>query len=281
MTLDEWLRTHPFLGPLARFLGRVDAALAGIESRAPGQPDWDACVADQAAGIPLLRSPGAAVELEPAGSIALALIDELAAGPADDKLAADARVLGAELQREPGTAQRIVDWLFGEADLAPSSPGLLRYLGWAALARHLRPLLEAFARRRDDDRWLRGYCPACGSAPAMAQLVGVDPERKRLLACGCCGSRWRYQRTACPFCESDAQRLGIVAIQGEGGLRIDYCAACKGYLKTYDGEGQEAVLLGDWTSLHLDVIAHDRGLERMAASLYDLEPVLQQAPPPA
>jgi FdhE protein len=59
-------------------------------------------------------------------------------------------------------------------------------------------------------------------------------------------------------------------VEGEGGLRIDYCEACRGYLKTYDGEGSENVLLADWTSLHLDVIACDRGLKRLAASLYTL-----------
>ena len=46
---------------------------------------------------------------------------------------------------------------------------------------------------------------------------------------------------------------------------------CSGYLKTYDGEGSESVLLADWASLHLDVIARDRGLKRLAASLYDLD----------
>jgi FdhE protein len=59
-------------------------------------------------------------------------------------------------------------------------------------------------------------------------------------------------------------------VQGEAGLRIDYCEACKGYLKTYDGQGDEAVKLLDWTSIHLDLMARDRGLERMAASLYQL-----------
>jgi hypothetical protein len=30
------------------------------------------------------------------------------------------------------------------------------------------------------------------------------------------------------------------------------------------------VLLADWTSLHLDVVALDRGLKRLASSLYEL-----------
>ena len=93
----------------------------------------------------------------------------------------------------------------------------------------------------------------------------------RLLSCGCCGTRWQYSRTGCPFCEKDDRKLTTLAVDGEAGLRIDSCESCKGYLKTYDGEGHEAVLLADWTSLHLDVVAHDRGLKRLAASLYELE----------
>ena len=141
------------------------------------------------------------------------------------------------------------------------------------MARYLRPVVNAFDGWRDEDRWLRRYCPTCGSLPAMAQLVGADPGRKRLLSCGCCGTRWQFKRTGCPFCETDAQRLASVTIEGEGGLRIDHCESCGGYLKTYDGQGNEALLLSDWSSLHLDLIAHDRGLKRLAASLYEFEPV--------
>jgi hypothetical protein len=48
-----------------------------------------------------------------------------------------------------------------------------------------------------------------------------------------------------------------VTIEGEPGLRIDHCEACRGYLKTYDGQGHESLFLSDWSSLHLDLIAHD------------------------
>jgi FdhE protein len=111
----------------------------------------------------------------------------------------------------------------------------------------------------------------------MAQLVGVDPSRTRLLACGRCSTRWRYKRTACPFCEVDNEKLAVFAVEGEARLRIDYCETCRGYLKTYNGQGEERVFLCDWTSLHLDLIAQDRGLNRSAASLYELDAA---APPP-
>jgi len=113
----------------------------------------------------------------------------------------------------------------------------------------------------------------------MAQLVVSDAGRKRLLACGGCRTRWEYRRTVCPFCEEDPQRVASLKVQGEGRLRIDYCESCRGYLKTYDGQGDEGLLLADWTSLHLDLAADDRGLKRLAASLYDLDAVRAEGKP--
>jgi len=222
--------------------------------------------------VPLLSSAEAAVDLEPGGRMAAALLEGLASATSLEWLAAETRALDSALRREPDAGQRIVGFLLGDDTLMPPFPGLLRYLGWTAMARFLRPVVNAFGAWRDEERWLRRYCPTCGSLPAMAQLVGVDPGRRRLLSCGCCGTRWQYKRTGCPFCEIDAQRLASVSVEGEPGLRIDHCESCGGYLKTYNGQGDETFSLSDWSSLHLDLIAHDRGLKRLAASLYEFDP---------
>ena len=96
-------------------------------------------------------------------------------------------------------------------------------------------------------------------------------RRLRLLSCGCCSTGWRYRRIGCPFCESaNNQQLSPLAIEGKKYLHIDYCESCPTYLKTYDGEGNETLFLADWTSLHLDIIARDRGLKRLASALYEL-----------
>lgn len=276
MTFDEWVRVHAFLDPVARWIGRVDHALAGVECPAAEVPRFEDYAADHEAGVPLLRSAEAGVDLLPAGEMTCALIDRLAGGssPAaatSDRLAADALNLGAELGLGRAAAQRVVDRLLGDEALQYSSPGLLRFLGWTATRRYLQPVSAAFAKWRKQDGWQRNHCPLCGSLPAMAQLVGVDPGRVRFLACGCCGTRWRYRRTACPFCEGDSHKILVVAVEGEGGLRIDHCESCRGYLKTWVGQGGEDVMLADWTSLHLDVLAQDRGLVRSAPSLYALE----------
>jgi len=146
----------------------------------------------------------------------------------------------------------IANFLLGDETLTPPFPGLLRYVARTAMARFLWPVVNTFDGWRDEERWGRRYCPTSGFLPAMAQLVGVDTGRVRLLSRGRRGTRWQFKRTGCPFCETDSQRLASVAIEGEPGLRIDRCEFCGG---------------------HLDLIAHERGLKRLAASLYEFDPI--------
>jgi FdhE protein len=277
MTRESWLESHEYLRPVAELSAEVDRAAAGIETFQAPIPDWEDYRADFLAGVPLLQSAEAAIYLEPGGRMAAALIERLASGPSSGWLATETRALYAELQREHGPGQRIVDLLLGDESAIRVCPGLARYLGWSAMRRFLDPVVRAFEAWRDEEQWRRRYCPTCGSLPAMAQLAGIEHGRQRLLSCGCCGTRWQFKRTRCPFCESDSERLESVMVEGECGLRIDHCASCGGYIKTYDGLGDESVLLSDWSSLHLDVLAADRGLKRLAASLYEFEPARHQS----
>jgi FdhE protein len=271
MTRDAWLQAHEYLRPIADLSGQVERAAARVEILDVRIPDWDDYRQDFLAGVPLLTSAAAGVDLEPGGRMAAGLLERLASETSPDWFAAEVRAVNTDLRRSPASPRRIADFLLGDETAAPPFPGVLRYLGWTAMARFLGPVVQAFDGWRNEDKWLRRYCPACGSPPTMAQLIGADPGRKRLLVCGCCRTRWQFKRTGCPFCETDAQRLTSVAIEGERGLRIDHCESCRGYLKTYDGQGDEALMLSDWSSLHLDLIAHDRGLKRLAASLYEFD----------
>jgi FdhE protein len=277
VTLDDWLRSHRFLDPLARVRRRIDTAVADAVTRLPPFADWDEYVEDFADGVPLLRSE-ARIDLEPVGQAVLAVLHSLASDTSHAAITDDATALVAQLQRDPDAARRVIDWLMGDDSWEPARGGLLRSAGWITSLAALRPLVQGFAGWRDEDHWLRRYCPTCGALPAMAQLVGIDPGRLRLLVCGRCDTRWRFGRTACPFCETASHRLASVGVEGEAGLRIDYCDACRGYLKTYNGQGHEDVLLADWTSLHLDVVARDRGLKRLANSLYELAPTQIDVP---
>jgi FdhE protein len=271
MTQDAWLTAHPYLLSVARFHAQVERAVASLPSSLACVPNWRDYELHYLAGIPLLQSCRSTIDLRPAGIILEALIGKLGSSPLPETLAQDIRDLRAELDQDRDAYQRAVAELLDLDTRASVESGLLHYLGWTVMGGYFSTVVDTFGKGRDEERWLRRYCPTCGSPPAMAQLVGVDPGRVRLLYCGCCRTRWQYRRTGCPFCENqDDHRLAILVIDGEKDLRIDHCESCGGYIKTYNGSGNESLLLADWTSLHLDIIARDRGLHRSAVSLYEL-----------
>jgi FdhE protein len=269
MNQNGWLETHSYLQPLASLQAHINAEIAEIPIACPSIPEWDGYADDFYTAVPLLHSPKAGIDLDPVEKYIALLVQKLAASSLPYSLAEESKVLNIELCHALNAPCAAVGWLLYGAPFTTSVPGFLRYIGWKALSLYLAPVVHAFGKWRDEERWLQSYCPTCGSLPSMAQLVGKDPGRRRLLSCGCCGTRWWYRRTGCPFCDSqNNHQLSVLTIEGEEPLRIDHCENCSGYLKTYDGEGHESVLLADWTSIHLDIIAQDRGLKRLATSLY-------------
>ena len=271
MTQNIWLTEHPYLQTMAEFQCLVSATAAEVTIPSSSIPTWHDYTCDFQRGVPLLWSLSVVIEIGPAECALTSLVERLASKSLPEQLPEEIRVLAAEFRSNLDAPRYAMEWLLNKDSFSSTYPGLLHYLGWMVLARYLSIVVRAFGSWRNEERWLRNYCPTCGSPPAMGQLVGIDPGRLRLLSCGCCGTRWRYRRTGCPFCQTeDDHRLAVIAVDGEGGLRIDYCESCGGYLKTYNGEGNETLLLADWTSLHLDIVACDRGLKRLAGSLYQL-----------
>jgi len=270
LTQEVWLTEHSYLRSVAEFHSHVHEILASLPATLACVPNWDDYACDFLAGVPLLQSASSGIDLRPVEELLEALGHRLALTRLPDKLALEIHELDIELSQNSTFSRRALALLRDRHAAVPGHAGLLRFLGWTVMARYLSRVVDAFRSWREDEHWLRKYCPTCGSVPAMAQLIGIDPGRLRLLSCGCCGTRWRYLRAACPFCENtDDRQLGTLEVEDEAGLRIDYCESCKGYLKTLDGQATE-FLLSDWSSFHLDVLARDRGLKPLANSLYQL-----------
>ena len=113
MTLDSWLEAHPYLRPLAELSAEVDRAAAEIEIPEAPVPDWDDYRSDFLAGVTLLQSADAAVDLDPGGRTAAALIERLALAGSSGWLAAETRPLhGRRTERawlersRPGAEER-------------------------------------------------------------------------------------------------------------------------------------------------------------------------------
>src|SRR6478609_8767999 len=111
MTRDLWLEAHSYLRPLADLSALVDHAAAGIDVVDARIPDWEDYRQDFLAGVPLLSSADAGVDLEPGGRMAAALLERLASGTSPERFVAETRALHTDLRRSPDAARRIADFL--------------------------------------------------------------------------------------------------------------------------------------------------------------------------
>jgi len=158
-----------------------------------------------------------------------------------------------------------------------SHRGLAPDLVWLVAELAVSPFVHAlqrslFGHARDAsadlqlalDAWNRGYCPACGSWPALAEVVGGH----RTLRCSFCSSAWELSTYACIYCEESGEKFVTAAPDEERkDRRLEVCSTCGGYLKTIDlAELSPFPLLSisDIETTDLDVAAMEHGYQRPA-----------------
>jgi FdhE protein len=143
-------------------------------------------------------------------------------------------------------------WLVAELAVSPFANALQRAL--------FAPAADATARALDD--WDRGYCPACGSWPALAEVAGGH----RILRCSFCAAAWELNSYACIYCGESGEAFVTAAPDEERkDRRVEVCSACGGYLKTVDvAELSPFPLLAiaDLETMDLDIAAMERGYAR-------------------
>ncbi len=131
----------------------------------------------------------------------------------------------------------------------------------------LRPSLctaagQLSAYLKEDEPWLKGYCPICGSAPIVSILAG---EGARRMVCSFCWHQWAVKRVYCPFCDhSGAKNMHYIFSEEEKDLRVDLCSKCNKYLKTIDIRQADRLIyppLEQIATLHLDIKAREEGFE--------------------
>jgi FdhE protein len=112
--------------------------------------------------------------------------------------------------------------------------------------------------------WPHGYCPICGSWPALAELKGGA----RILRCSFCAAAWQPQREACVYCGEEGQAFVALAPDpARADRRLELCEVCRGYLKAVPaGTLTPFPLLAveDLATMDLDVAASERGFGRPA-----------------
>lgn len=110
--------------------------------------------------------------------------------------------------------------------------------------------------------WHQNFCPVCGWSPAISVTEASD-ERKRVMHCSLCDSRWHFKTLECPHClNEDHETLKYFTVEDDEAYRLNVCEKCKGYIKSVD-EGRlsvkESAALMDIRSIYLDLLASDNG----------------------
>jgi FdhE protein len=112
--------------------------------------------------------------------------------------------------------------------------------------------------------WGRGYCPACGSWPALAEIVASH----RVLRCSFCAHAWEMKTFGCAYCGSGGETFVTAAPDdGRPDRRVEICGACSGYLKTIDVPELSAfplLAIADLETMELDMTAMEKGYRRPA-----------------
>jgi FdhE protein len=123
--------------------------------------------------------------------------------------------------------------------------------------------VKQLSRELESETWTKGYCPICGSLPLMSVLK--EDAGKRYLLCSYCRYLWRTDRLFCPFCNNnDHETLHYLFSEEEEAYRIDLCDKCHQYIKTVDYRNlaESDPVLEDLSTLHLDVLASQKGYQR-------------------
>jgi len=146
-------------------------------------------------------------------------------------------------------------WLVAELAVGPFAHALQRRLFANLPAGDLQTALGA---------WNHGYCPSCGSWPAVAEVAGGH----RTLRCSFCACAWELRTYACIYCQESGEGFVTAAPDAERkDRRIEVCAACGGYLKTIDLPELSPFPLqsiSDIETTDLDVAAMEHGYARPA-----------------
>jgi formate dehydrogenase maturation protein FdhE len=164
-----------------------------------------------------------------------------------------------------GRDQRRVRFMAVQHDLSPDIAWLIAELASAPFAHLLQ--VQAFSSAEAGEHlraWGRGFCPACGSWPAVAEVIAG----RHTLRCSFCAASWMLSSYGCIYCSNGSSTFITAAPDlGNPARRLQMCNECGGYLKVLDlPEPTEFPLVAveDLASMELDMMAIERKYMRPA-----------------
>jgi hypothetical protein len=140
VTLDAWLRTHPYLQSVSSLHAQIEKAISELSIVTAPIPNWENYNGDFLNGAELGSNrprTGGENDKTAAQKIGLKFVP--------GNIAEEVRVLDVELGDEINPLRRVADWLLNNNASTFECSGLLRYLGWTMTARYYSPSLMLFA----------------------------------------------------------------------------------------------------------------------------------------
>jgi FdhE protein len=266
---DDLRASRPDLAPAVdlqqNLLGIVVAAadaLAGKLPRLSLPPKYLA--AKLARGVPILVGEPIPVPLHVLKSAFLKLCEALAAGGAGDaaehikqSVESGQMEAGSLLTASLSRNQEAIRAGAVHRGLAPDLVWLLAELAASPFAHALQTALLT-----SKSEWNHGYCAACGSWPAMMEVV----DGHRILRCSFCASAWERDEYSCTYCGNSSEAFVTAAPDPERiQRRLELCGACQGYLKTVDVPALSPfplLAIYDMETMDLDLAAMEHGYSR-------------------
>ena len=148
----------------------------------------------------------------------------------------------------------------GGPPIDPDGEGLETVLQQA-----MRPVLtrcaDAIMARTDLAGWTHHICPLCAGEPDFSLIT---PAAERLLICGRCAARWRFDQIACPYCLNDERRSITSLASRDGRYRLSCCDSCRRYIKAFDARRAPRHVMpavDTIATLPLDAAAMQRGYQ--------------------
>ncbi|MGE3405142.1 MAG: formate dehydrogenase accessory protein FdhE [Vicinamibacterales bacterium] len=158
------------------------------------------------------------------------------------------------LAQHAGVAADVL-WLIAELAVAPLAH-LLQCQLFDGAATAGAALADALAA------WDRGFCPACGSWPALLEAH----DEGHTLRCSFCALGWTLASYRCVYCGNDGESFVTAKPDPDvPGRRIQFCGECGGYAKVLDLPRPTEfplVAIEDLASLDLDMLAIERQYRR-------------------
>ncbi|MGH9346988.1 MAG: formate dehydrogenase accessory protein FdhE [Vicinamibacterales bacterium] len=158
-----------------------------------------------------------------------------------------------------GRDQRRVRFMTAQQGLSPDIAWLVAEMALAPFAHLLQCRALATAHTTGSVRaWDRGYCPACGSWPAIAEAVAG----RHTLRCSFCAAGWELSSYRCLYCSNDGETFLTGAPDPkQPWRRLQMCGACGGYVKVLElvtPTEFPLVAVEDLASMDLDLTAIER-----------------------